>query len=357
MELVDSMECQEGSRSIPYCQVGRDEQMSWEKPEELIEQVSLEMNLDQHVQLTEEEDLRSLMMIGGIEIFLPLAQEEEEICVVGATTTEEQSAETVKEELEQVLETAPEAYEEENEHSEECLNAFNQEAEEAVALKLTAEEAEEDDEHSEEWLSIFSQETEKTATWEFATEEEEEADNICFADLWKQIEALERRVIVQGVHIQQVKLEVDEEEGMGDHDDLPNCRKFLQLRRLQKQDQPLEQLDEVIEEIRRLMLRSAETASKEQLSRKEEAIVAAARKQQQGNGADEQLQRMILDPGGFQHQRWEAHEQELMNFAAEEYDVGESLHVIQPANQPCQAHTFKAEERRNPHLKLELIVI
>jgi hypothetical protein len=47
---------------------------------------------------------------------------------------------------------------------------FSQEAEEAVALKLTAEEAEEDDEHSEEWLNIFSQEAEKTATWEFAAE-------------------------------------------------------------------------------------------------------------------------------------------------------------------------------------------
>jgi hypothetical protein len=39
-------------------------------------------------------------------------------------------------------------------------------------------------------------------------------------------------------------------EGMGDHDDLPNGQKFLQLRRLHEQDQPLEQLDEVIEEIR-----------------------------------------------------------------------------------------------------------
>ena len=28
----------------------------------------------------------------------------------------------------------------------------------------------------------------------------------------------------------------DKEEGMGDHDDPLNCRKFLQLRRLQKQD-------------------------------------------------------------------------------------------------------------------------
>ena len=38
-------------------------------------------------------------------------------------------------------------------------------------------------------------------------EEEEEANNISLADLYEQIEALERRVIVQGMHIQQVKLE------------------------------------------------------------------------------------------------------------------------------------------------------
>jgi hypothetical protein len=107
--------------------------------------------------------------------------------------------------------SCPSRAEEENEHSEECLNTFSQEAEEAVALKLTAEEAEEDDEHSEEWLNIFSQEAEKTATWEFAAEEEEEADNICFADLWEQIEALEERVKVQSVHIQQVKLELMKE--------------------------------------------------------------------------------------------------------------------------------------------------
>jgi hypothetical protein len=66
---------------------------------------------------------------------------------------------------------------------------------------------------------------------------------------------------------------------------------------------------------------------------------------------------MIWDPGGFQQLRWEAHEQELMNFAAEEYDAGASLHVSQPASQPRQAHAFKVEERRNPHLKFELNVI
>jgi hypothetical protein len=40
-------------------------------------------------------------------------------------------------------------------------------------------------------------------------------------------------VKVQGMHIQQVKLEIDE-GGMGDHGDLLMCQKFLQLRRLQK---------------------------------------------------------------------------------------------------------------------------
>jgi hypothetical protein len=44
----------------------------------------------------------------------------------------------------------------------------------------------------------------------------------------------------------------------------------VQQRRLHTKSQPLEQLDEVIEEIRRLMLSSAvETASNEKLSRRE----------------------------------------------------------------------------------------
>jgi hypothetical protein len=276
------------------------------------------MDLDQQVQLTEDEDscgfpnhvnedddklktftireadLRSLIMIGGIEIFLPLAQEEAEIWVADTAKTEGQLAEIVAEELEQISEAAQAG--EENEHSKECLDAFSQEAEEAVALKLTAEEAGEDDEHSEEWLNIFSQETEKTATWEFEAEEEE-TDNIILTDLYEQIEALERRVKVQGMHIQQVKLEADE-EGMGDHNDLLMCRKFLQLRRLHEQDQPLGQLDEVIDMIRELMIRSAETVSKETLNRREATTMQ--QQQQQGDEADEQLQRMIWDPGGFQ---------------------------------------------------------
>jgi hypothetical protein len=67
-------------------------------------------------------------------------------------------------------------------------------------LELTAEEEEEDEEdgeNSEEWLDIFSHEAEQTATGEVAeAEEEEETYNICFVDLWEQIEALEERIKV-----------------------------------------------------------------------------------------------------------------------------------------------------------------
>jgi hypothetical protein len=72
----------------------------------------------------------------------------------------------------------------------------------------------------------------------------------------------------------------DEERSMGDHNDLPNCGKFFQLRRLHEQDQPLEQLDTVIKEIRKLMLGSARTASEEQLSRRKEAAAAVQQQQQ-----------------------------------------------------------------------------
>jgi hypothetical protein len=54
---------------------------------------------------------------------------------------------------------------------------------------------------------------------------------------------------------------------MGDLVDLPICREEVQWSRLQKESQPWEQLDEEIEKIRRLMLRSAiETVSEEKLT-------------------------------------------------------------------------------------------
>jgi hypothetical protein len=74
-----------------------------------------------------------------------------------------------------------------------------------------------------------------------------------------------------------MRLGIDEEDGMGDHCDLSIYRKILQQRRLHEQSQPLEQLDEVIKKIRRLMVDSAETTSKEKLGRK--AAVAVQEKQ------------------------------------------------------------------------------
>jgi hypothetical protein len=101
------------------------------------------------------------------------------------------------------------------------------------------------------------------------------------ADLYEKIEALEERVKVQSVHIQHAKLEAVDEAGMGDHCDLPDYKKKLQSRRLHEQSQPLEQLDEVINMIRELMVRSAETSSKEKVSRKLAAIAVQQQEQQQ----------------------------------------------------------------------------
>jgi hypothetical protein len=105
MGSVDLMVCQGSSGSIPYCQVGRDEQMrpsvglinsevSWNQPEELTEQ----MDLDQQVQLTEVKDQDGILMIGGIGIFLPSAQEEAEIVLQMMQQQEKNSHQmTVKE--------------------------------------------------------------------------------------------------------------------------------------------------------------------------------------------------------------------------------------------------------------------
>jgi hypothetical protein len=131
--------------------------VNFDQPEELTEQMRLykslinsEVSLDQQVQLNENEDMRDLLMIGGIGVFLPFSQEEGEIYVVGAPIVVEQSAVTVRKEerLEQTLEATQaeaEADEEENERSEEWLNDFGQgdKKKEVVALKLAVKEAKE----------------------------------------------------------------------------------------------------------------------------------------------------------------------------------------------------------------------
>jgi hypothetical protein len=53
------------------------------------------------------------------------------------------------------------------------------------------------------------------------------------------------------------------------------------------------------------------------------------KQQQQGDGVDEQLHKFVQDPEGFPKLRGEYHEQELMNFVVEEYDVGASFHASQ----------------------------
>jgi hypothetical protein len=74
-----------------------------------------------------------------------------------------------------------------------------------ATLKLAAEE----DEHSLEWLKIFGKGVEQKVTVVLETTEivEEEVDNIDFVDLYQELEALENRVMVQRLNIQQAKLE------------------------------------------------------------------------------------------------------------------------------------------------------
>jgi hypothetical protein len=241
---------------------------------------------------------------------------------------------------------------EEGEHSVECLSDFSQEVGRDVALRLTTEkESEKEEEHSEEWLSVFSHEVENNAIEGVAEIENEDTDNICLAELWEQIEALEDRVKVQGMHIQQVRLEID--EGMGDHDDQSHGQKFLQLWRLQQKNQPLEKLDEAIKEIMELMLKSAQTTSEEKMSRGKTAV-AAQRKQQQQNGANGQLHTFVWDPGGLPTITGEAHEQELMIFAAVEYDAGASLHAASQPHQHTRIQRLKREAQ--PHFEFEFNV-
>jgi hypothetical protein len=123
MGSVDLMVYQVSNESIPYCQVGRDEQMNLNQPGELTEMrmseglIVLEIDLDQQVQMTKDEDQNDILMIGGISIFLPFSLEEVENFIADVAISEEQSAVTVKQKLEQMVGTAQE--DQENERSEE----------------------------------------------------------------------------------------------------------------------------------------------------------------------------------------------------------------------------------------------
>jgi hypothetical protein len=91
-------------------------------------------------------------------------------------------------------------------------------------------------------------------------------------------------------------------------------------------------MGKVIEEIRKLMLKSTqEVVNKGNLNRIKPATTTGNKErkkkkqqQQQSRGARGQLQGIFWDPRGFQHWKRGTHEKELMIFPAEDYDAGAS---------------------------------
>jgi len=94
-------------------------------------------------------------------------------------------------------------------------------------------------------------------------------------------------------------LETDEEE--------------LQHRRLQRWIHPVDRLDRVIEDVRRLMLEASEKEerSREMMIKGESAVSG---QQKQSRGVDGQLHNEIWDPRGSQPQQQGSHKDELVNF-------------------------------------------
>jgi hypothetical protein len=158
------------------------------------------------------------------------------------------------------------------EHSKESLRNFSQGDEQmitAVSRHATEDEGESQSEEQleEDGIQLAQGEMEEVSLSEKVTEQqvsqEDKTVELNFAVGW-QVEATE------------------EEDNMGDRDDLPICREEVQWSRMQKESQPWEQLDKDIEEIRRLMSRSAvEIASEEKLSRRRPAIAVGKMQQQQ----------------------------------------------------------------------------
>jgi hypothetical protein len=107
--------------------------------------------------------------------------------------------------------------------------------------------------HSAELLKIFSQEAEQEMTAALELEVEEEADNMDFVDLYDELEALERRVMVQSFHIQQVKLETDggayqPEERLERVGDIPTQEELTEIKMSEEEDE--QQLDDETAELK-----------------------------------------------------------------------------------------------------------
>jgi hypothetical protein len=139
---VDLINCQEGRGDIPNFQVGKGEEMSSaessrqqgvltdgeeeERPhpyEDSCRAASRVNEDDDKLEtfITEEKDQRCILVIGGVEIFLPSSRGEASTDVADAT--EGQQVETVMEEEEQILKSVPT----EEEHPVELLTQWEME--------------------------------------------------------------------------------------------------------------------------------------------------------------------------------------------------------------------------------------
>jgi hypothetical protein len=314
--LEDLIDCQVGRAEIPYFQVGKGEKMrlpeslmnsgmSLDQREELTEKMSSEVSSYQQGQLIEKEDQKSILMIGGIKVFLPYSPVEASVCVANATTTERQPAVTVM--MKEKMSEAAQGEEEENtikmltpwekelEMLEDWLNHPEpvNDCHEKTVMQMLEEE------HSEELLRNFSQGVEQmmTAVPKHATEDEaelqsgkqlEEAGYMPAGELTVKLseEEAEKRLSEETVELKSavgwpLSATRGEKDSRGDRVDRPVDRKGVQQRILHEESQPLEQLDEVIEEIRELMLKSAlEVVSEEKLDRKYPARATGQQQQQ-----------------------------------------------------------------------------
>jgi hypothetical protein len=118
-----------------------------------------------------------------------------------------------------------------------------------------------------------------------------------------------------------------DEVSLGDHIGLPieMCdENKVQQSRLQNKNHPIDQLDEVIEEIIKLMVNLAKEVVNREGQDIREPARAAGQQKQQIKGASGQLQFQVWDPGGCQQHSRGSHEQELMIFPVVEYDAGAS---------------------------------
>jgi hypothetical protein len=173
-----------------------------------------EESSDQQGVLT-EEDQKYILIIGGIEVFLPHGPVEARACVADATVEEGQPTVTViEEEEEQTLMFAPT---EKEENSDELLTQWEQELDmledwlknpepvddchEETVMQIAGEE------NSTELLKNFSPGVEQEMTAALEPAAEEEANNIDFVELYEELEFQERRINMQSRHTQQDKLE------------------------------------------------------------------------------------------------------------------------------------------------------